>query len=69
MLTTLGIKELAPQVMLVGHASHTTNNLHSAGLDCGACGGQSGEVNVRVLASLLNDAQVRQALKTRGLTL
>lgn len=68
-LTTLGIKALAPQVMLVGHASHTTNNLHSAGLDCGACGGQSGEVNVRVLASLLNDAQVRQALKTRGLTL
>ena len=68
-LTTLGIKALAPRVMLVGHASHTTNNLHSAGLDCGACGGQSGEVNVRVLASLLNDAQVRQALKTRGLTL
>ena len=68
-LNTLGIKEFAPHVMLVGHASHTTNNLHSAGLECGACGGQSGEVNVRVLANLLNDTQVRQALKERGLTL
>jgi uncharacterized protein YbcC (UPF0753/DUF2309 family) len=68
-LNTLGIKEFAPHVMLVGHASHTINNLHSAGLECGACGGQSGEVNVRVLANLLNDTQVRQALKERGLTL
>ena len=68
-LNTLGIKEFAPHIMLVGHASHTTNNLHSAGLECGACGGQSGEVNVRVLANLLNDTQVRQALKERGLTL
>ena len=31
------------------------NNPQAAGLHCGACGGQTGEVNARALASLLND--------------
>ena len=30
---------------------------------CGACGGQTGEVNVRVLAMLLNDPPLREALR------
>ena len=34
----------------------------AAGLDCGACCGQTGEVNARVLASILNDPGVRQWL-------
>lgn len=61
-LHAMGLKEFAPTVLLVGHGSHTTNNLHAAGLDCGACGGQTGEVNVRVLAHLLNDKAVRTEL-------
>ena len=61
-LDTLKLTHYAPIVMLVGHGSHTSNNLHAAGLECGACGGQSGEVNVRVLASLLNDSKVRALL-------
>jgi uncharacterized protein YbcC (UPF0753/DUF2309 family) len=54
-------------VVFAGHGSATTNNPHAAGLDCGACSGQSGAVNARVLAQLLNTPEVRQGLKDRGI--
>lgn len=60
-------KEFAPTVLLLGHGSETRNNLHASGLDCGACGGQTGEVNVRVLAGLLNDSDVREKLSQVGI--
>lgn len=57
---------LAPWVLLVGHGSQTSNNPHAAGLNCGACCGQTGEVNARVLASLLNRADIRAQLGQHG---
>ena len=56
-------------VLLVGHGANVTNNPHASALHCGACGGYSGEVNARLLASLLNDADVRQGLPARGIAI
>lgn len=69
-LTAMGLKgHIAPLVLLVGHGSQTANNAHAAALDCGACCGQTGEVNARALANLLNDAQVRSGLNNHGFSI
>jgi hypothetical protein len=57
----------APVVLVIGHGAGTRNNPYAAGLDCGACCGQSGEVNARVAVALLNDADVRAGLAMRGI--
>lgn len=56
----------APFVFLIGHGAQTTNNAHAAALECGACGGHSGEANARALALLLNDHKTRQYLAQHG---
>lgn len=69
-LKAMGLNGLvAPLLVLLGHGSQSANNPQAAGLDCGACCGQSGEINARLLACLLNDPQVRDGLRVRGLDL
>jgi uncharacterized protein YbcC (UPF0753/DUF2309 family) len=54
-------------VLLAGHGATVVNNPYASALQCGACGGYSGEVNARLLAGLLNDPQVREGLRPRGI--
>ena len=69
-LHAMGLDQhLVPLVLLVGHGSQSANNAHAAALDCGACCGQTGEVNARSLAQLLNQPSVRQGLKARGVAI
>jgi uncharacterized protein YbcC (UPF0753/DUF2309 family) len=58
---------LAPVVLLVGHGSQSENNAQAAALDCGACCGQTGQVNARLLARLLNDTAVREGLRAQAI--
>ena len=69
-LHAMGLDQhLVPLVLLVGHGSQSANNAHAAALDCGACCGQTGEVNARSLAQLLNQPSVRQGLQARGVAI
>ncbi len=66
-LRGLGLtRDFARLVVFCGHASQCENNPLQAGLDCGACGGHSGEPNARFAATLLNQPYIRQALADRG---
>ncbi len=68
-LRNMGLEasRLAPVVLLCGHGSRTENNPYASSLDCGACGGHKGDINARFAAALLNDPEVRQGLKQRGM--
>jgi uncharacterized protein YbcC (UPF0753/DUF2309 family) len=57
----------APVTLLLGHGASVVNNPHASALQCGACGGYSGEVNARLLAGLLNDQSVRHGLRAKGI--
>ena len=68
MLENLGLTDgFARLVVLCGHASQTVNNPLAGGLDCGACGGHSGEPNARFAALLLNQPFIRECLAERGI--
>lgn len=54
-------------VIFCGHGSSTQNNPYASGLDCGACGGNHGGGNAKVLAAILNKESIRASLSERGI--
>jgi uncharacterized protein YbcC (UPF0753/DUF2309 family) len=62
----MGWKRFARVVAFVGHAGQTANNSFDSSLDCGACAGNPGGPNARLLAAVCNDETVREALYERG---
>ena len=69
-LTAMGLKEqMAPLVLIIGHGATTVNNPHATGLDCGACGGHSGEINAMTAEKILNDPDVRLGLGEKGVVI
>ncbi|MCV9386621.1 YbcC family protein [Reichenbachiella ulvae] len=67
-LNAMGLTQnFAPLVLITGHGASSVNNPHASGLDCGACGGNSGEVNAITAQLILNDREVRSALQDSGI--
>ncbi len=67
-LKNMGLTDhFARLVLFCGHGSESVNNPYASSLDCGACGGHSGEINARILAQILNQTEVRQGLKRLGI--
>lgn len=69
LLGQMGMRHVAPLVVLLGHGAHTSNNPHAAAYQCGACGGRRGGPNARAFAAMANDPEVRALLASRGIAI
>jgi uncharacterized protein YbcC (UPF0753/DUF2309 family) len=62
-------KKCSRIVLFCAHGSSSKNNPYASSLNCGACGGHSGEVNAKTAAKILNDPRIRVELSKKGIAI